>query len=167
MALTTISDADRAYALVVGAVRGYFRRSPAARVATAHELLQAIAEVMTQGPVRSRPEQWRMLEWFAAASSLGVALVTTAPWPRGPHRRPSERETWALGRAFCDGDFLGERRVARKLAPWLPAHQQRLFVSDGATPYSTIRDYLMDEHDADPRIAARVALHLTSTGIHS
>ena len=68
----------------------------------------------------------------------------------------------AIARAFSDGYFTGEWRAASKGAVWLPGYLSANYLESRGASYATVRDYLIDEHDADPRIAAACALTMTT-----
>lgn len=92
---------------------------------------------------------------------MNVALVVTDPWRQNVRHRPTFSETLALARAFADGDFTGENRCVRNAAKLMPqAHTS--WITRPGLQYATVRDYLIDEHDADPRIAAACALRMTT-----
>jgi len=66
-------------------------------------------------------------------------------------------ETFRIGVAFCDGAYIAERAIRHRLdIGWRESLQ---FM---APDYATIRDYLIDEANADERVAAQIALHLTA-----
>lgn len=91
-----------------------------------------------------------------------TALVVVERWRQNVRVRPTYRETLAIARAFADGDFTGERRCVENAAKLLPPNAPADWITYPGLQYATIRDYLIDEHDADPRIAAACALRLTA-----
>lgn len=81
--------------------------------------------------------------------------------------RPTYREVFAIARAFCDGDFVGERRTVSRAMSYgmirdrfgdLPA----TVLTTRGVDYASLRDYLIDEYGADERHARRAALALTA-----
>lgn len=91
-----------------------------------------------------------------------TALVVLTSWRQNVRRRPTLSETMALARAFSDGDFTGESRCIRNAAGLMKSDAEAHWLMYPRLEYATIRDYLITEHDADPRTAAACALRMTT-----
>ena len=77
-------------------------------------------------------------------------------YTRQPRRPVAEVRRIAI--AFCDGAFLAAYRISSGVYC-----ERRNAIERSLEPdYATIRDYLIDEANADERVAAQIALHLTA-----
>jgi hypothetical protein len=89
--------------------------------------------------------------------------------PRGgkPFTRPTEAQVVEIARALSDGVTIAATQSAniqyaalgwRWSASYLDYIRE---VENRSVEYTRLRDYLINEHDADPRIAAVVAMQFT------